>query len=41
MYGIFVKDMSPVKESRTSSGVRLFEGHFMDGKKVVRMDGLV
>ena len=37
VHGVFVGDVSPVKESRTKNGVKLFEGRFTDGKKVVRM----
>ena len=36
VHGVFVGDLSPVKESRTKNGVKLFEGRFTDGK-VVRM----
>ena len=37
VHGVFVVDVSPVKESRTKSGVKLFDGRFTDGKKAVRM----
>ena len=35
-HGVLVGELSPMKDSRSTVGVRYFEGQFSDGKKTVR-----
>ena len=37
VHGMLIGELSPVKESRSTVGVRYFEGQFSDGKKTVRI----
>ena len=37
VHGVLIGKLSPVKESRSTVGVRYFEGQFSDGKKTVRI----
>ena len=37
VHGVFVGDVSRVRDSRKNSGVKLFEGRLTDGKKAVRV----
>lgn len=37
VHGVVGGQVSPLKTSKTKSGVRYFDGFFSDGKKMVRM----
>ena len=37
VHGVVVGQVSPLKTSKTKSGIRYFDGSFTDGKKTLRM----
>jgi len=37
VYGLVVGQVSPIKSSKSKSGVRYFDGSFSDGRKTLRM----